>query len=51
MLNLVDEFTRECLAIRIDRRLRSTDIIDVDLSRFRSGQVLMLGSPLFEGHG
>ena len=29
MLNLVDEFTRECLAIRIDRRLRSTDVIDV----------------------
>ena len=29
MLNLIDEFTRECLAIRIDRRLRSTDVIDV----------------------
>jgi hypothetical protein len=23
----------------------------VDLHRFRSGQVLMLGGPLFEGHG
>jgi hypothetical protein len=28
MLNIVDEFTREVLAIRIDRRLRSTDVID-----------------------
>jgi transposase InsO family protein len=29
MLNIVDEFTRECLAIRINRRLNSTDVIDV----------------------
>ena len=29
MLNLIDEFTRECLAVRIDRRLRSIDVIDV----------------------
>jgi putative transposase len=29
MLNVIDEFTRECLAIRIDRRLKSTDVIDV----------------------
>ncbi|NNU82162.1 IS3 family transposase [Halovulum dunhuangense] len=29
MLNLIDEFSRECLAIRIDRKLRSTDVIDV----------------------
>jgi transposase InsO family protein len=29
MLNVIDEFTRECLAIRIDRRLRSSDVIDV----------------------
>ena len=28
MLNVIDEFTRECLAIRIDRRLKSTDVID-----------------------
>ena len=28
MLNIVDEFSREALAIRIDRRLRSTDVID-----------------------
>jgi transposase InsO family protein len=29
LLNVVDEFTRECLAIRIDRRLNSTSVIDV----------------------
>ena len=28
MLNVIDEFTRECLAIRVDRRLKSTDVID-----------------------
>src|SRR5918993_4148431 len=29
MLNLIDEFTHECLAIRVERRLGSTDVIDV----------------------
>jgi putative transposase len=29
MLNIVDEYTRECLAIRVDRRLNSTSVIDV----------------------
>jgi len=29
MLNVIDEFTRECLAIRIDRRLNSAAVIDV----------------------
>jgi putative transposase len=29
MLNLIDEFTRECLAIRINRKLKSSDVIDV----------------------
>lgn len=29
MLNVIDEFTRECLAIRIDCRLNSTSVIDV----------------------
>lgn len=28
MLNIIDEFTRECLAIRIARKLNSTDVID-----------------------
>ncbi len=27
MLNFIDEFSRECLAIRVDRRLRSTDVL------------------------
>lgn len=29
MLNVIDEFSHECLAIRIDRRLNSTNVIDV----------------------
>jgi putative transposase len=29
MLNVIDEFTRECLAIRVSRRLNATDVIDV----------------------
>ncbi len=29
MLNIVDEFTHECLAIRVWRKLKSTDVIDV----------------------
>jgi len=29
MLNVIDEFSRECLAIRIDRKLNSTAVIDV----------------------
>ncbi len=28
-LNVVDEFTRECIKIRIARRLRTVDVIDV----------------------
>jgi len=28
-LNLIDEFTRECLAIRVNRKLNSTDVIDI----------------------
>src|SRR5512136_2190248 len=29
MLNIIDEFTHECLAIRIDRKLNSTAVIEV----------------------
>ena len=29
LLNVVDEFTRECLAIRVGRKLSSADVIDV----------------------
>ena len=28
MLNIIDEFTRECLTIRIGRKLRAVDVID-----------------------
>jgi len=29
MLNVIDEFTHECLMIRIDRKLKAVDVIDV----------------------
>ena len=29
MLNIIDEFTHECLTIRIDRRLKAIDVFDV----------------------
>jgi transposase InsO family protein len=33
-LNLLDEFTRECLAIRVKRKLNSIDVIDVLTDQF-----------------
>lgn len=39
-LHLIDEFTQECLAIRIDRKFRSTDIIVV-----LSDQFILRGVP------
>lgn len=38
MLNVLDEFTRECLAIRVNRKLNSVDVLDVltDLFILRS---------------
>jgi transposase InsO family protein len=38
MLNIIDEFTHECLAIRVARRLKSIDVIDAlsDLFILRS---------------
>jgi hypothetical protein len=35
MLNIIDEFTHECLANRIGRKLRSIDVIDVLSCVFR----------------
>ncbi len=29
MLNVIDEFTHECLAIRVDRKLKAIDVIDL----------------------
>ena len=34
MLNVVDEYTHECLAIRVARRLKAADVIDVLSDRF-----------------
>lgn len=41
-LNLIDEYTRECLAIRVKRKLNSTDVIDVLTDQF-----LVRGVPSF----
>ena len=37
MLNIVDEFTREALVIRVARRLNSNDVIDVLSDLFTCG--------------
>ena len=37
---IIDEFTRECLAIRVDRKLNSTDVIDI-----LSDQFILRGIP------
>jgi hypothetical protein len=28
MLNIIDEYTRECLAIRVERKITANDVID-----------------------
>jgi transposase InsO family protein len=40
MLNVVDEFTHECLAIRVSRKLKAVDVIDV-----LSGLFILRGVP------
>ena len=40
MLNVIDEFTHECLAIRVSRRLKAIDVIDV-----LSGLFILRGVP------
>lgn len=40
MLNLIDEFTRECLAVQVNRKLNSTDVLDV-----LSDQFILRGVP------
>jgi transposase InsO family protein len=34
MLNVVDEFTRECLSIRVNRTLKSSEVIDIPSDLF-----------------
>src|SRR4051794_32541720 len=45
MLNVVDEFTHECLAIRVDRKLKAVDVIDVLADLFILRGVPGLGLP------
>ncbi len=40
MLNVIDEFTHECLAIRVSRRLKSIDLIDALASAFLLRQLV-----------
>ena len=42
-LNIIDEFSRECLAIKVDRKLNSTNVIDAltDLSILRGAPALI----------
>jgi putative transposase len=53
MLNLIDEFTRECLAIRVARKLKGADVIDVlsDLFILRGvpGHIRSDNGPEFAG--
>ena len=42
LLNVVDEFTRECLSIRVARKLSSTEVIDVLADLF-----ILRGAPGF----
>ena len=41
-LNILDEFSRECLAIKVDRKLNSTNVIDTLTDLF-----ILRGSPAF----
>ena len=41
-LNILDEFSRECLAIRVNRKLNSVDVIDVLTDLF-----ILRGVPAF----
>jgi len=41
-LNLIDEYTKECLTIRVDRKLNSVDVIDVLTDQF-----ILRGPPAF----
>ena len=34
MLTIIDEYTRECLAIKVNRKLNSTDVVDILLDLF-----------------
>ena len=39
MLNVIDEFTHECLAIRIDRKLKAVDVIERGRARSWHGNL------------
>ena len=45
------DLDNECERVIRELLLKRRGTVDLDLHRFRSGQVLMLSGPLFEGHG
>ena len=55
LLNVIDEFTHECLAIRVGRKLKATDVIDVlsDLFILRGmpGHIRSDNGPRVRGQG
>ena len=51
ILNIIDEFTRECLAILVARKIKTQDVIDLLFHLFifgvyRSISVLIMGQSL-----
>ena len=46
LLNVIDEFSHECLAIRVDRKLKATDVIDVLADLFISAKACQATSGL-----
>ncbi len=40
MLNVIDEYTRECIGIRLERKLKAVDVIYVLLELF-----ILMGIP------
>ena len=49
MLNIIDEYTRECLAIRVDRKITANDVIDTlaDVFISRGTPQFIRGTPQF----
>ena len=43
-MNILDEFSRECLAIKVDRKLNSTNVIDA-----LTDLLILRGSPTLIG--
>ncbi len=47
MLNVIDEYTRECLAIRIDRKITSNDVVEALAELFVTREIPTPVIPIF----